>query len=646
MIRVHCRGAATLCALLSIPTLRAGSPGSMSRRGFTLLGLLALTSASPQVLAGVVAGPELAEEVPRGSAASAAAEGGLERSSPPVVADVRFPEAATFSERELLRWMSSRPASRRERRPFSRDEWQADLDRLLLFYRQEGFDEARVTGLVEELPAGDEVVLHVGIEEGPRWRWIRTGLDLAPQRASLRDSLEVMLPVAGEPARWRVLPRLRDRLLAKLRDAGHHDADVHFRVRRDPADRNAELAVVVRAGPRVRVEGIRVDGLEKTEPHVVMREIESRNGDVLLPGPLRRSERRLRALGVFEDVSVAPADSSHRPGFRAVVVSVVERPGGRIGAGFGYGSLDRLHLGATLGQANLGGRAIRGELNGVIGQQRRRLDAGAYFPWTLGHHVGLRVASFYEKEFPSRFSVERLGGELSLVREIDTRWKLEVGYVVQRVRRLASERLPSEERLQLGNLGVGLSRDTRNRLLGPTTGGYLRFSYDWVSPRLGSDAYFTRSKFQVREHARLGRGFLGSARALIGVLKSHDAGREIPLTERFFAGGTEDLRGFPGDGIGPADSTGTPVGGRILFLAGFDLERSVYRGLGLAAFLDVGQLEDQAEDLRARRLSVGAGAGFRLRSRLGFARADLGFPLTDRFADGPRFHFSTGTTFF
>lgn len=566
----------------------------------------------------------------------------------PTVHDVVFPPGLTFSRTELLPWLDLQPRRRRGESTFTMARWRADLRRLESFYRQEGFDRAEVRGLVEAREDG-AVVLHVGVEEGPRWHWIRCGLELRPSRAALDGRLRELLPKPGEPARWRLLPYLRERVMSVVAEDGHHDAHVEFRVRRDASDRLAELVVVVEAGPRTRAEGVEIRGLDKTRPAVIAREILVRDGAPLLPRDLRKSEQRLRALGIFREVRVEPAPVSHRPGFRAVRVLVDEERAGRFGSGFGYGSIDRLHFEASLEQGNLAGRAVRVATTGILGQERRRFETGAFVPWIVGRRVGLRLTAAYEKQFPARYEVERLGAEASIVREIDDRWKLEFGYVAERVQLLSSESVgigAREDAIRVGRLGVALSRDTRDQLVGPTRGSYLRISQDWVSPRLGSSEDFTRLKAQVWGHAHLRRMVFGHVRFLFGLLRSHDAGNEIPLPERFFAGGTEDLRGFPGDGIGPADALGAPVGGRVLVLAGAELEHRVYRGLGLAAFLDVGQLEDREEELRLGRLSVGAGAGLRLRSRLGHLRADAGFPLTERFAEAPRFHFSTGTTFF
>ncbi|MEZ4651226.1 MAG: BamA/TamA family outer membrane protein [Candidatus Eisenbacteria bacterium] len=563
----------------------------------------------------------------------------------PIVDDVVFPDDLTFRREELFRWMNLHPRSWGHESRFTMSEWRADLGRLEQFYRQEGFDAAEVHGLVEEAAPG-QVVLRIGVDEGPRWEWIQSRLVVQPARSGLRDSLRVLVPQPGEPARWRLLPMLEEEMTRRLAEWGRHDADVEFFVRRDEADRRAELKVVVHAGPLVRAEGLRIDGVDKTRRDVIRRELLVHDGDPLRLSDLRRSEERLRNLGIFRDVSVGIAPTSHRHGFRAIHVRVEEAPGGRLASGFGYGSIDRLHLGASIEQANFRGRAIRLAVGMVIGQERRMLEAGAFLPWFLQRRLGLRLSTTYEKVFPSRYEIERERAEVALVREIEQIWKLEGGFLAERARVLSSKSGRDDEAIRIGQLGVSLSRDTRDRLLGPTRGGYVRVSHDWVSPLFGSSEDFSRLELQARGHQHLGRGFLGHARALFGVLRPHEARNDIPLSERFFAGGTEDLRGFPGDGIGPQDESGEPEGGRILFLGGVEAERHLWGSIGLAGFVDFGQLENRKEDLRTSRLSVGAGGGLRWRSRLGYARADVGFPLTDRFAGAPRFHFSTGTTFF
>lgn len=114
------------------------------------------------------------------------------------------------------------------------------------------------------------------------------------------------------------------------------------------------------------------------------------------------------------------------------------------------------------------------------------------------------------------------------------------------------------------------------------------------------------------EHNRLiGRGQLGSIWS--------DAFQDLPSSLRFFAGGTQSVRGYAYESLGPVDANGNVVGGRHLMIGSLELEHSFNDNWGVAAFYDAGNAYDNIND----RLERGAGMGLRWRSPVGPVRIDL-----------------------
>jgi translocation and assembly module TamA len=114
------------------------------------------------------------------------------------------------------------------------------------------------------------------------------------------------------------------------------------------------------------------------------------------------------------------------------------------------------------------------------------------------------------------------------------------------------------------------------------------------------------------EHNRLiGRGRLGSIWS--------DAFQDLPSSLRFFAGGTQSVRGYAYQSLGPVDANGNVVGGRHLMIGSLELEHSFNEAWGVAVFYDAGNAYDNIDD----RLEHGAGLGMRWRSPVGPVRIDL-----------------------
>jgi outer membrane protein insertion porin family len=112
-----------------------------------------------------------------------------------------------------------------------------------------------------------------------------------------------------------------------------------------------------------------------------------------------------------------------------------------------------------------------------------------------------------------------------------------------------------------------------------------------------------------------------------------DVVRDLPASERFFAGGDTTVRGFALDRLG-SESTlnaeGFPTGGAGLMVVNVELRTPSWKGLGLVTFVDAGNVFQRSSDIALGDLRGAAGAGLRYRSPLGPLRLDVGFKLDRR----------------
>jgi outer membrane translocation and assembly module TamA len=112
-----------------------------------------------------------------------------------------------------------------------------------------------------------------------------------------------------------------------------------------------------------------------------------------------------------------------------------------------------------------------------------------------------------------------------------------------------------------------------------------------------------------------------------------DAFKDLPASERFFAGGDTTVRGFALDQLGtPAtiDKDGFPIGGNALVIFNAELRVPVAGGLGVVGFLDTGNVFARATDIDLMQLRSAVGFGVRYKSPVGPIRVDLGFKLGRR----------------
>jgi outer membrane translocation and assembly module TamA len=197
----------------------------------------------------------------------------------------------------------------------------------------------------------------------------------------------------------------------------------------------------------------------------------------------------------------------------------------------------------------------------------------------------------------------------------------------------------------LSGLGFGADWNTTDDLLDPTRGFVTSGTVEPVGGFLGGDISFVRVVGEGRVYKPLVGRLLGAARLRLGAAEPLDGTSEIPLFERFFAGGLNSVRGYGRRRIGPlADDE--PIGGRSLVETALELRHPITDTLGAAVFVDAGQVSLKSFDFPFGHLRYGSGVGARYKSPVGPLRVDLAFPVQPPDGDQRwQIHVNLGGTF-
>ena len=100
---------------------------------------------------------------------------------------------------------------------------------------------------------------------------------------------------------------------------------------------------------------------------------------------------------------------------------------------------------------------------------------------------------------------------------------------------------------------------------------------------------------------------------------------QLPSSIRFFAGGSQSVRGYAYQSLGPTDDDGEVIGGRYLLTGSIEFEHALNDKWGVALFYDIGNAIDDFGD----ELERGAGFGVRWKSPVGPVRVDLANSISD-----------------
>ena len=253
------------------------------------------------------------------------------------------------------------------------------------------------------------------------------------------------------------------------------------------------------------------------------------------------------------------------------------------------------------------------------------------------------------------YSEKRTGGDLRLGREFSEYVK---GSAMLRMEDINISDVDDDSSNDLKNevgtstlrgLELGLTRDTRDNVFNTRKGTILSGSIECVGGLLGGDKDFFKVYGIFDHYIGITERSVLEMRFDSGWLLTYDNTNDIPIYERFYAGGSNTIRGYDERGISPVDFMGNHIGGESVMVSSLEYSYALLDFLKVATFVDSGNTWRKVEDYGSGGFKSGVGFGFRVKTPLGPIKLDYGIPLDkepgeDSKGDG-QFHFSMGRTF-
>jgi outer membrane protein insertion porin family len=115
-----------------------------------------------------------------------------------------------------------------------------------------------------------------------------------------------------------------------------------------------------------------------------------------------------------------------------------------------------------------------------------------------------------------------------------------------------------------------------------------------------------------------------------GLSGAYGDSNDVPIYERFFAGGANTIRGYKERSVGPRDpGSNEPIGGKALIVGNAECTFPIYeKVLKGALFYDAGNVWKSARNIfTSGSYKQGIGVGVRVKTPLGPFKLDYGWPL-------------------
>jgi len=588
---------------------------------------------------------------------------------------------------------------------YSKEKLSGDLEKLNSWYLDRGYVDFSIDSTqVSISPDKRDMFITAGVTEGEQYKISEikvTGDTILPQE----DVERMLIQKAGDTFSRALLEFSSDTITNSLSNIGYAFAKVNPIPTSNRADRTVAINMQVVPGPRVGVRRIVFKGNTRTSDEVLRREMRQFENTWYSQAAIDRSKIRLQRLGYFESVDVETPPVTGSNDQVDVVYNVKETTSGSFVFGLGYSQSYGMTTSVQLSQNNFLGGGNRVSVEASRSSYLQRYGFSYTNPYftddgvSLGYNLSWReldYSDFNTAQYNSTNGAAQVVFGVPIT-ENDT-VSLMVGIDSNQITTYPGSTPQSiidyidaigTKTFHSWRTELGWARDTRNDYFMPTRGMYQRVGLETTLP--GSTVEYYKLNYQVSKYWPIIPSLVINTRAEIGYGDSYgkDTIRDLcytaptadnpnpvqtvdcntsspdyvktvtasglPFFENFYAGGTNSVRGFEDNTLGPRSeptlsyNRGQPLGGSLKTVG--SIEAYFPRlfdspSARVSAFFDVGNVYNGTNNFDANELRASAGVALLWRAPVGPISISYAFPLKKEDGDEiERLQFTFGGQF-
>lgn len=576
---------------------------------------------------------------------------------------------------------------------FKDESLEKDVERLTAYYYSKGFLLVRVDKPTVEF-RDKGIYVHFNITEGDCFTIGNIAFkgDLIYDDTKLQRSIKIL---PGQTFNGRTLNDDLVALKGLYAEKGFAYADISPLTDIKAEEKKVDIMFMIDRGDKIFIEEIRVTGNTRTRDNVIRRELRLLEGDVYNSEEIKRGKQDVNKLGYFEDVTINTEPGTN-PRKVKLNVEVKERATGTFSIGAGYSSVDSVMGMFSISQNNLFGKGHQLSFMAQLGGRSSYYNISFTDPWYKDTRMSVGFDLFNIKREYEDFDRDSIGFNLRAgfpffqydytryhityrLEAIDIKLRggggIEVydynddDYYYGDGNDAPLEIQKQEGKTVISSIINTITRDTRDDRFSPRMGNYLTGSAELAG--FGGDARYLGLNFSAAKWFPLPWDTAFMARGTIG--QFFELGEDIPISEKYFLGGIDSMRGFEARTLGPMERKpkGTKnyyvgdykieipqkgysddydcVGGEKAVFFNFEYIFPIMKESGIrgVVFTDIGNAYDKNETFFSD-LRYDVGLGVRWYSPFGPLRVSWGYnpsPKSKYDESSSNFEFSMGNTF-
>ena len=563
------------------------------------------------------------------------------------IKNIRFSGNNAFSDSELQENMTTKTKgfwilSLFTPGYFKHSDLQMDIVNLKKFYRSHGYMDVQIEpSSIEILPEKDGLDIEIVIAEGEQYLfdgYLFTGNTVFSEQ--VLKGLTVAR--AGSQFNQEKLNQDKKAILDYYKDRAYLFAQVSPKFSHSLDKPTMRVRFNIEENNEIHINKIKVKGNLFTQDRVIRRELEFYPGEKIDNSKLVKSNSNLSRLGIFQRIDYSYEPTS-QPSYRDVVVNVNEVPNfGNIMFGFGLSAGHGIFGNIQLTKKNFdildtpdSLYDLRTAFTGAGQSLSINLSPGTIWsryqltfvePYLMDTRNSLRLNFRSIKWWRRRWEERHTGflPSISHAFDFDRDLRTRIGARVSNIKvDNVDDDAPQDAKDVVGStdiIGLTLGLEYDKLLYRPYEGPYAghkeTLDYEIAGSFFGSEIDFHKIRigqsliFPVYQQED-GNHHVVALKANLGLIEPFGDTDDIPIFERLFLGGPQNVKGFRYRGMGPHEN-GVPIGatgqvwGTVEY--GFPVFEQVLRGV---VFLDYGNLQDPS-DFRFEDMRYVLGFGARL----------------------------------
>ena len=536
---------------------------------------------------------------------------------------------------------------------------QQDLDSIREWYQNHGFIDVEIKDVRRERNTKGALTVTIVIAEGPQYHVGK--VTVSGEKVAKEESIRALLKMKEGSV---YSPKQLHDDAKAVADAYGSGGYVDLVITPESTPAGPALVDVhykIEEGERSFVNRVTIAGNTRTKDKVIRREVLVAPGDVFNTVRADLTKKRLENLGYFSKVETYPEETDV-PGRKDLTILVQEKRTGSFSFGAGFSTIDQLVGFAELTQGNFdlfnwptftgGGQKFR--LRVQYGTQRKDFLLNVTEPYFLDRRLSLSGQLFYtEADYLSvEYNQRNYGFTIDLRKPITSFIYVSLGYQLQdidifNVSSGASAFIKSQEgSFTESKIISSVVFDRRDNALLTRTGQRITLAPFVAGGFLGGNTQIYGWDLEGSQYFRLKWDTILLINGEIATVDNWGNGSGVPIFERLYLGGANNLRGFPYREVGPQDVTGEPIGGLSMARATVEWTFPIIEKARGAIFYDTGFVNSDAWSFGFKHIASDVGVGIRLNLPIGPLRLDYGYPLQrDGYNGGGHFNFSVGYQF-